>query len=414
MPAFAARKKLDVTEAEIEVRSLYMRLYRSRIEGDAAYPAKFVNGHADALIDAGHIQRLDDGYRLTEAGVRAWAEMCAPLLSSRHSKVGAQNELRWLTGNPLCRPHLGEQALEILQMLVNAGGKLPLAAIHAISYPHSDTGLPVGLGTLKNAVYIIIDGEDVKLTGAGWQIAREIGIKAELSGEAAQPPGNQSKVKFFPIMERDNMNDKICKTPGCDKPCMTGGNGKPLDYCPDHQREEWRKAKERQRDRELNEDQLIGENRLAALKLLDDNRYVDDGWIKTGTNTVHYKVAEWLESEGYAEYDPEERRVRIRHAGHVLVARTVGSPHFWEDYLPQGETENKQPADTSHSLKAKDKKPPLRGGQPPGASEAAPAHDCADCIYKEVVEALGAKNPKIAELVEVMLKARGIREQLEI
>ena len=39
---------------------------------------------------------------------------------------------------------------------------------------------------------------------------------------------------------------------------------------------------------------------------------------------------------------------------------------------------------------------------------------CADCIYRQVVELLAARNPRIAELVEVMRAAQRLRDDLGI
>jgi len=63
-----------VPEDEFAVRSLYMRLYRSLLDEDHSYPARFCEG-VDPLLAEGHVERINGGYRLTEAGVRAWALM---------------------------------------------------------------------------------------------------------------------------------------------------------------------------------------------------------------------------------------------------------------------------------------------------------------------------------------------------
>jgi RNA polymerase sigma factor (sigma-70 family) len=52
---------------------------------------------------------------------------------------------------------------------------------------------------------------------------------------------------------------------------------------------------------------------------------------------------------------------------------------------------------------------------PVGSLHEAPPHDdCSDCIYREVVALLAARNPRIAELVDAMQTARRLRDDLGI
>lgn len=74
MPPF----KIDTSE--LEVRSVLMRLYHSRQEGEAFYPARFVNGCAPQMEADGWIEWHEQGWRLTETGVHVWAEMNRSML----------------------------------------------------------------------------------------------------------------------------------------------------------------------------------------------------------------------------------------------------------------------------------------------------------------------------------------------
>jgi len=64
-----------IETSELEVRSVLMRLYHSRQEGEAFYPAQLVNGCAPKMEADGWIERHEQGWRLTETGVHVWAEM---------------------------------------------------------------------------------------------------------------------------------------------------------------------------------------------------------------------------------------------------------------------------------------------------------------------------------------------------
>jgi hypothetical protein len=67
----------ETMEWSIENRSLYMRMYRSVLEGDAYYPAPLAAG-VNELIARGHAESLGAGYRLTGDGIRAWMRINEP------------------------------------------------------------------------------------------------------------------------------------------------------------------------------------------------------------------------------------------------------------------------------------------------------------------------------------------------
>lgn len=77
------------SDADVNVRALLMKLYHSRQIGEAFYHAAFVNGEAPQLEADGLIERHGDGWRLTQAGLQAWAEMNAHLFESNQRYRGA-------------------------------------------------------------------------------------------------------------------------------------------------------------------------------------------------------------------------------------------------------------------------------------------------------------------------------------
>ena len=77
------------SDADVNVRALLMKLYHSRQIGEAFYHAAFVNGEAPQLEADGLIERHGDGWRLTQAGLQAWAEMNAHLFESNQDYRGA-------------------------------------------------------------------------------------------------------------------------------------------------------------------------------------------------------------------------------------------------------------------------------------------------------------------------------------
>jgi hypothetical protein len=77
------------SDADVNVRALLMKLYHSRQIGEAFYHAAFVNGEAPKLEADGLIERHGEGWRLTQDGLQAWAEMNAHLFESNQWYRGA-------------------------------------------------------------------------------------------------------------------------------------------------------------------------------------------------------------------------------------------------------------------------------------------------------------------------------------
>jgi len=80
-----------INESDLAMRSLLMRMYRSRAEGEAYYHSNLVNGEAAALEADGWIEQHGDGWRMTERGVSEWALLNAD--NFMHSEWNARNGL---------------------------------------------------------------------------------------------------------------------------------------------------------------------------------------------------------------------------------------------------------------------------------------------------------------------------------
>lgn len=167
----------QLDDHEIEARSVLMRLYRSRIDGEAAYPARFVtegNGTAPALEAKGWIERRADGWRITEAGVKAWATMSEPV-TGHYGRCAWLNELYYWSGKRIQKIALTHISRKILQRLAERGGQMPLAEIEAMSGPNPDTGAPGGLPTLMRGMYVVIEDGVVRLSVVGELVTQEYG-----------------------------------------------------------------------------------------------------------------------------------------------------------------------------------------------------------------------------------------------
>lgn len=75
------RADYNVPTEEIEERSLYMRLFRSWLDGEKFYHAAFVGTAITRLLEMGHAEAVGPGYVLTKAGMKAWAIMCVWLIT---------------------------------------------------------------------------------------------------------------------------------------------------------------------------------------------------------------------------------------------------------------------------------------------------------------------------------------------
>ncbi len=86
---------MPMPDDEIEMRSVLMRLYHSWYLKEASYPAVHVNGQAPKLVRAGWIEASGDGWRITESGILAWAQMNRRMLGHQWAIRAAQfDELR--------------------------------------------------------------------------------------------------------------------------------------------------------------------------------------------------------------------------------------------------------------------------------------------------------------------------------
>lgn len=149
-----------------------MRLYRSRLAGEAFYPAVCVGDITGTMLASGWIEPVGAGYRLTKAGIRYWAGMTAHLMTLNSCNSANFNELRHILGKPFTRAKLNKEHIKMLKALVEADGSLPLERLGRI-YNSRYTN---GIQKLMNEVYIVSDGHTVTLTDVGWLVVRERGL----------------------------------------------------------------------------------------------------------------------------------------------------------------------------------------------------------------------------------------------
>lgn len=79
--AYIDDAKFNVPTDDLPVRSLYMRLFRSWHDGDDYYHAALVDQNIHRLLALGHAEAAGEGYRITDAGKRAWAKANASALT---------------------------------------------------------------------------------------------------------------------------------------------------------------------------------------------------------------------------------------------------------------------------------------------------------------------------------------------
>lgn len=126
----------NVSDDEAARRSFLMRLYRSRMEGESHYLSTRNPGYdaindssiADEFVGMGWVEPVGPGWRITETGVRRWAEMCRSIIAgSAGNWYGTRfNELKWLLGLPVARVKQTRGGKLVLARLAESGGKLPL------------------------------------------------------------------------------------------------------------------------------------------------------------------------------------------------------------------------------------------------------------------------------------------------
>lgn len=214
------------------------------------------------------------------------------------------------------------------------------------------------------------------------------------------------------------MNDRICTVEGCNEKRMVSGDGKTLlTMCPDHQREAWRAQKAEARERE---GVPMSPRQQDALKLLYERRFVDDGWIGVGNSTVHHRTAAWLDAQGYAEYDPDRGRARIRDAGRALVTQHAHEAAQREDAqrVLEEEAGHKPPAklriEASGVELAMETIEEDVSGDAVTSSTNQGNGNCegCGCLYRDVVNLLREKYPAVDELVKLKHQEKAVLQAL--
>lgn len=81
MPGANHTHLLRVADVDVPMRELYMRLYRSWWEQDEYYHAAFCEPVViEQMHEMGHVEPVGEGWRITEAGLQAWARLNEDLM----------------------------------------------------------------------------------------------------------------------------------------------------------------------------------------------------------------------------------------------------------------------------------------------------------------------------------------------
>lgn len=185
----AFRKNLNVPSSDYALRSLYMRLYRDRIEGIAFCPAELAGSEINRLLARGHAEIYRGGYRLTQAGIEAWAKMNDQHLYTYHAMKPVFDELRKVMED---MAYVSPESLDILAQLVE----------HEEGIPKSDFKTP--LNGLLRMSYVRLDSGIVYLTEAGRRVLNDPETKTAKPAAARTRKGLQVALK--PDVTRPPLN----------------------------------------------------------------------------------------------------------------------------------------------------------------------------------------------------------------
>lgn len=217
----------DMTQEELEERSVLMRLYKSRMSGDRYCPAQMIKPDVTRLLAAGLIEERGYGYRITEDGVKVWAEMIIGC-TSKASQYPGLNELLVYQGIPMKASKQAKRgsAQAVLRALAAAGGRMTMEDFRKIKRRKKGEYHALdGLGDLMAAAYAVTDQDEVWLTVAGWEAARRLDSNYEPAPELEE-----------------------CVEPGCSKPRFVGGTGRIYPRCYEHHYAYDKARKERYRE----------------------------------------------------------------------------------------------------------------------------------------------------------------------
>jgi len=179
-------------------------------------------------------------------------------------------------------------------------------------------------------------------------------------------------------MPRENSSD-ICIEPGCNQPKYVNPKGTKLPRCHEHMKEFWRQA---QQAKAAAEKQSEGEGITS---------------LRTRTSV----------DRTFAELE--------RRAAPLRTTPTLAKIEAAAGTAPRPAERGPQPI--NQSVQAHQPDSPASPPRPEGEGPGGEGHEncaCTGCTYREVIDLLAQRNPRIAELVEHMRQARRLRDDLGI
>lgn len=213
-----------------------------------------------------------------------------------------------------------------------------------------------------------------------------------------------------------------CIEIGCDQPAWVNSKGITTARCQEHQRDYWNAAKKARRD----SDKLIAPpTAKVSAELMDFLLYLSDaasdkdGYIgKIPTRVIPHHRRQVAIKAGLVEATgtTNTRRYRLTTAGRQAITTGEYNPAIlgFIDEPDQQETVPHQSHPAQVDLATDETvNLPHHIGQPTQEQQI-DGCTCPDCIYREIVSLLSARNPRIEELVQVMLSARRLRDDLGI
>lgn len=179
----------NVPLEEIEERSLYMRLFRSWLDGDKFYHAAFCGEAIHRLLEVGHVEAVGQGYVITNAGKKAWAVMCVLLIN--RTSIRRESE----TVNQVLKQIYDDEREEHMGNLMSELRRFLALVDNDVATTVRDFDKTVLMTAVKQRYAERLEPKVYRITAAGRAWLRENG--ATVKAETAAP-----KVNFDALIHR--------------------------------------------------------------------------------------------------------------------------------------------------------------------------------------------------------------------
>lgn len=241
----------------------------------------------------------------------------------------------------------------------------------------------------------LVNGEAPALEAKGWIERHGEGwrlTEAGVQGWSEMNVGSFNsryyyKSEFYEEMRErakgdEDVGDGICKVEGCTNPRMVNSKGEMLSRCEDHMREYWRA--DAARKREIKKKVPVELKRAGQWHEAEPTPPTSETTVKPMSATAAASNAVKTINESVKGLTPPDVREKVE-----AIVNGLSEP------LPMDEQSNahvyaptfQQLGEAVAFAKAHDLQEP---------------HDCKDCYAKGVIEALRAKSPKLAALIDAM------------